>query len=108
MKSGPGTHQSPACPPPCALRERSPNPLAQGLAVIPWARILSIMVHTTVMAMGPLFGRLAFTTITAKTMLAKPRGPNQPTKSLPSVFIPEPVSTRNTGNMRMRVRLSTA
>ena len=63
---------------------RRPKACAQGLALIPCARILKMIVQTAVMAMGPLWGSLALTTITANTMLANPRGPNQPTNSLPS------------------------
>jgi len=44
--------------------------------------MLSIMVQTTVMAIGPLFATCAFTTMTAKTMLASPWGPSQPIKKL--------------------------
>ena len=53
----------------------------KGLALIPWKTILRIMVQTTVIEMVPPPGRCSFNTITAKTILAKPRGPNQPINS---------------------------
>ena len=39
--------------PPVLLWKRSPNPLAQGLAVIPCAMILNMMVQTAVAAIVP-------------------------------------------------------
>jgi hypothetical protein len=62
--------------------------------------MLSIMVQTTVTAIGPLFGTLALTTMTPNTMLASPRGPNQPIKSFPSVVIFKPASEKKTGSIR--------
>ena len=93
---GHGIHESPADAPLDANCERSPSPLAQGLALTPWATMLSIMVQTTVMAIGPLFGRLAFTTMTANTMLASPHcNAFGAGTAFPSLLLPlVPVMTR--------------
>src|SRR3954447_8756868 len=47
-------------------------------------------------------------TMMANTMLASPRGPNQPTNSFSVILIPVPAKQRYTGTIRMTVRLSIA
>ena len=58
---------------------------------------------TTFVGLIPLMS-----TSTINTMLANPRGPNQPRKSLVSRCSPNPETQSNTGNIRITVRLSRA
>ena len=60
------------------------------------------------MAINLLPGRFASITMIAKTMLASPRGPNQPRNSLDEVLSPVPVSERKIGSIRTNVRLISA
>jgi hypothetical protein len=48
------------------------------------------------------------TTITANTIEARPRGPNQPRKPTVGIRAPVPIIAIATGSMRTSVRLSTA
>ena len=77
-------------------------------ALMPWATRLENTVNTTTMAMNFALGTPLFRTIIAKTILAKPRGPNQPRKSFDAVFSPVPESDRKIGSIRMTVRLKKA
>ena len=65
-------------------REALANTATNGLAVRPCSRILSRIVKTTVTARVPPPGRSAASTMIPNTMLARPRGPNQPMNSLAS------------------------
>ena len=72
----------------------------------PWAKMLNVTVHTTVIASTPPPSTPLFNTMIANTMLASPRGPNQPRNSLLVVDSPVPVKETNIGSMRTIVRLS--
>ena len=86
----------------------APIAAERGFALIPWATRLENTVNTTTIAMNFAFGTPLFRTIIAKTMLANPRGPNQPRKSFDAAFWPVPASDRKIGSIRITVRLKKA
>ena len=48
------------------------------------------------------------TTVSMNTMVARPRGPNQPAKAIVCAAAPEPISDNATGTILTTVRLRTA
>ena len=70
--------------------------------------MLRATVQATTAANVSLPGSFSSMTITMKTMLANPRGPNQPMNSFESTRIFTPIRHRNTGIIRTIVRLRTA
>ena len=78
----------------------------RGLALNPCAMILNTTVQTTVVVIVLPPGKFLFNTITAKTMLANPLGPNHPMNSFSFFRRFDFVSARKTGSIRMTVRLS--
>ena len=77
----------------------------RGLALRPWPMMLMRIVQTTVIDRVVPPGRCALITITANTMLASPRGPNQPMKRFWSVRSCRPPSTMKTGSILTTGRL---
>ena len=61
-----------------------------------------------VVSSASLGSRDSSITITAKTIEAKPRGPNQPRNPIVTGRAPEPSIATATGSIRTSVRLSTA
>src|SRR6516165_2957447 len=91
-----------------ASSRRTPIALTSGLAVTPWATTLSSTVQPAASIIVSLPGSFSSRTRMAKTIVASPRGPNQPMNSLSAVLVRVPIRHRKTGSIRMTVKLRTA
>ena len=76
-----------------------------GLALNPCATTLKSIVQTTVSMISFWFGKFISRMMIPKTMLAKPRGPNQPINSLSFRDMPDLTNEIKTGTILTIVRL---
>ncbi|HYC14766.1 MAG TPA: cation:proton antiporter [Stellaceae bacterium] len=83
---------------------------AAGKLFIGWfgPRGLASIVFGIIVFNERLPGNFSSRTRTANTIVASPRGPNQPMKSLSDVLVRVPIRHRRTGSIRITVKLSTA